>query len=245
MNLTKKLIAGTFALTSLFGCSSIPIQERNFPEGHISGVEYSNLNQKAVPYKLEDQIIYETRYYLQETEKTKESLPMLFYPWIKTQRELDLDSKTIKLNCSEAYIPKLVEGETKGKKDKWLDGIILGNNGIYGVKTYMTSPEELKKNKESENSIGYNFITTEEDAVFGIPTMNILGEEYFVSLVEQDKINEKEKLPFYLIPVKGSKIRIDNICGNLSIYNENQVYRPELFKEKLEIPNQTQGTISN
>jgi hypothetical protein len=244
MDLTKILIAGAFTVASLFGCSSIQESKRNFPEGHISGVEYSNINQTAVPYKLEDQVIYETRYYLQETEKTKESLPILFYPWDKTQRELDLDSGIIKLNSSEMYLPELVEGE-KGKEDKWIDGITLSSRGIYGTKAYMTSLEKLEKRKETENNIGYNFITTEEDSVFGIPTMKILGEEYFVSLVEENKINEKEKLPFYMIPVKGAKIRIDNICGNLSIYNKNQIYRPVLFKEKLEERNQTQNIINN
>jgi hypothetical protein len=245
MDLTKKLIAGTFTLASLFGCSTI--NERNFPEGHISGVEYSNLNQKTVPYKLEDQVIYETRYYLQEAKETEENLPMLFYPWNTTQRELDLDSKIVKLNSSEMYLPERVIDE-KGKKDKWVDRIMLRNNGIYGIKTYMTSEKELKKRKESENNIGYNFITTEEDAVFGIPTMEILGKEYFVTLVEDNKINEKEKLPFYITPVDGAKILIDNICGNITIYNENRIYRPALIKDANELNrSQTQsvGTSAN
>jgi hypothetical protein len=51
-------------------------------------------------------------------------------------------------------------------------------------------------------------------------------------------MNEKGKKNFYLIPAKGAEILIDNKCGNLSIYNENEVYRPtdpkvfpKLFKE--------------
>ena len=78
---------GTFALASVLnqGCISIP--ERKFPEGHISDVEYQKLDQDKVPYKLEDQVIYNTRYYLQETEITPESLPILFYPFNSTSRE--------------------------------------------------------------------------------------------------------------------------------------------------------------
>jgi hypothetical protein len=243
-NLTKKLIAGAFVLTSLLNNGCVSIGEREFPEGHISGVEYNNLNQSKVRYKLEDQVIYDKRYYLQEVAKLPESLPMLFYPFEKTQRELDLDSGKMKLNSLEMYLPKLVEGETKGKKDKWVDGVILTSTGIRGTKAYVSSIEELSKRKDKSNSIGYKVVTTEDDAAFVLPTMKIIDEEYFVVLVEDKKINEKEKLPFYIVPVKGAKVRIDNICGNLSIYNENQVYRPVLVTESyLQEGTRTQTTF--
>lgn len=247
MSLTKKLIAGTFALASLFnnGCSTSPEIIREFPEGHISGVEYKFLDQSKVPYRTEDQIFYDRRYYLQEIGKMQESLPMLFYPWDKTQRELDLDSGKIRLNPKEMYLLRLEEGETKGKKDKWLDGVILTNTGIHGTKAYISSLEEIRKRGGIlGDNWGYKVITTEDDAAFALPTAKIMGEEYFVVLVEDKKMDEKGKLPFRVIPTKGAKVRIDNICGNLSIYNENQVYRPVLVTESdLSNYNRTQTTI--
>lgn len=244
MSLTKKLIAGTFTLASLFnGCSTLPEITREFPEGHISGVEYKSIDQSKSPYKLEDQVIYDKRYYLQEIGEMKESLPMLFYPWDKTQREMDLDSGKMKLNPKEMYLPRLVE-IADGKKDKWADWITLTSTGTYGIKAYMTSLEALSKRKTESNGIGYKIITTEDDASFIVPTMTILEREYFVILVEDKKMDEKGKLPFRMIPTKGAKIRIDNVCGNLSIYNENQVYRPVLIKEsELNNYNRIQGTI--
>ena len=242
MSLTKKLLIGTFALAGMLNQGCISIQERNFPEGHISGVEYPKLSQKRVPYKLEDQIIYDKRYYLQETAQMQNSLPMLFYPWETTSRELDLDSGEIKLTSKEMYIPVLVEREKKGE-DKFADGITISSTGKYGTKAYMTSMEELKKREGiSGNNYGYKIITTEDDSAFMLYTMKILGEEYFVALVEDNKIAEAKKLPFYMIPVRNSKIKIDNICGNLSILNENKVYRPSLIT-KMPVDSQTQNII--
>ncbi|MDD5012204.1 MAG: hypothetical protein PHQ66_00960 [Candidatus Nanoarchaeia archaeon] len=227
MSLTKKILAAALTISSL-GCTTVP--ERNFPEGHIYNTEYSKVDETKVPFDLAEHSIYDKIYYLQETAQIPNSLPMLFYPWDKTQRELDIDSKTIKLNSTEMYLPELVIDGT-GKKDKWADWITLRNSGIYGTRAYMTSLEELKRRRESENDMGYKVITTEEDAIFALPTMKILNEEYFVILVEDKKINEKEKLPFYMTPVRGAKIRMDNSCGNLTIYNENQIYRPRLIKD--------------
>jgi hypothetical protein len=130
------------------------------------------------------------------------------------------------------YLPRLEEGETKGKKDKWLDGVTLMSTGAHGTKAYIPSLEELSKRKElPNNNMGYKVITTEDDASFMLPTMKIMEEEYFVILVEDKKMNEKGKLNFRMIPLKGAKVRIDNTCGNISIYNENKVYRPMLITE--------------
>ena len=140
----------------------------------------------------------------------------------------------------------------KGKKDKWADGIILRTNGPYGLRARMLCNSQIKEMADnSENGYGYKVITTENGASFSIKTIKILNEEYFFPTVEEKKINEKGKLPYYLVPVKGAKIKIDNKCGNMSIYNENEIYRPtnpkafpQLFK-KIKKRIQTKKIIAN
>ncbi len=251
MDLKQKLLAGTFVFAMLNGCSTVNEVNREFPKGHISGVEYKTLNQSAVPYKLENHFLFDIRYYLQETAGTQENLPMLFYLADENVRDLDLDSKELNLNPRKMYLPRLVEGETKGKKDKWLDGVNLENKGIYGTRAYFPSLEELKKRKESSNSVGYKVITTEDDATFFLPFEKILGENYFIVKVEDKKLEAEkkdkktDKLSFYMIPLKGARVWIDEKCGNISIYNKNKVYRA-IFVTESELQEsilKTQGTF--
>ncbi len=63
--------------------------------------------------------------------------------------------------------------------------------------------------------------------------MKILGKRYFSPHVAKSKTHEKEKLPFYLIPVKNALLKIKNKCGNIIIRNQNQIYRPVLIEEML------------
>lgn len=254
--LIQKIINGTKIASTItlipiiIGCTTLPkeqIQEesqtkefvtwlmqqeiRTFPEGHIHGVEYSTIDQSKVPYNLEEQILYGTRYYLQETEKTSETLPFVFLPFDKVIREIDLNSNKITLDSEEKYIPKLVEVE-KYTKDQWADEIALRATGLYGIKADMISLDELREIEGvSKNDSGFSAITTEDGASYIIKTKTILGNEYFLPYVADKKTSEKGKLPFYLIPVKGAKIKIENACGNISIRNENKIYRPELVKD--------------
>jgi len=233
-------LLGIEVLNSLgvVGCITLPEIERRFPEGHISNVKYSTLTQEKVPYKLEEQVIYNDRQYFCKKEKTPETLPIVILRYEDVTRELDLNSGKIRLQAKKKYIPRLDEGNYL--KDKWTDWVVLRTDNPYGVRAYMLSSEQLKNlAKGSKNDYGYSVVTTDEGASFAIKTIKILGEEYFFPHVEKTETNKKGKLNYYLIPVKGAKIRIDNKCGNLSIYNENKVYRPidpevypELFNEK-------------
>jgi len=241
--LTKLLAAGIITAGSLFGlgnCATMITEEkpaREFPEGHIHGVEFSSIKQDKVPYKLEEQVMYNERQYFQEREKTAETLPMEVFVYKDVTRELDLDSKKIELLPKRKYIPRLDEGNYS--KDKWTDWVTLMNEGPYGLRAHMLSSEQLKNlSKNSKNEVGYSVVTTDNGAAFAIKTIKILGEEYFFPHVKENETNEKGKLNYYLIPVKGAKIRIDNKCGNISIYNENNIFRPidpevfpELFKD--------------
>ncbi len=130
-------------------------------------------------------------------------------------------------------------------KDKWIDGVELIAKGPYGIRADMLSLDELKEMANvSEKDFGYKVITTEDGASFRIKTIKILGDEYFFPQVEDKKMSEQGKLSFYLIPVKGAKIKIQNICGNISLFNENKIYRPELVNDTAGI-SKTKQTINN
>lgn len=260
-DITKKGIAIISIPLTISGCISSkkinkePIEPENkkefvnTPEGHILGVEYPILTQDKVPYTLEEQVLYGERYYLQKTEKTPTTLEMSVLPYNDVIRELDLDANKIELTAKREYIPRKVEiKDGKDTKDDYADEITLRTDGSYGLKAYMLSQSQLRDMANvSKDNYGYKVITTEDGASFAIKTVKILGEEYFFPYVADKKVKEEGKLPFYLIPVKGAKIKIDNKCGNLSIYNENEIYRPidptkfpDLFKETNPLPGKEQ-----
>ena len=54
--------------------------------------------------------------------------------------------------------------------------------------------------------------------------MGIL-KRYFFPHVSDKETGAERKLNFYLIPVDGAKLYIDNSDGSITIENENQVYR--------------------
>jgi hypothetical protein len=219
------------------GCARL--NRKDFPDGHISGVEY--LIRTTPPHKLEEQVLYGERYYFQETEERDNTLPFLIYPFDKVQRVFDLDSKKMTLEAKEEYIPVRVEVAT-GTKDKWADKIVLRASdskltGVKGIKADIISAEELRKIAgTSKDDYGYKVITTEDGAQFAIKTIKKNNREYFFPHVSDEKTFEIGKLPFYLIPVKGAKILIDNLCGNVTIINENNIFRPHLITEETRSP---------
>ncbi len=252
MDKAKKTIP-IILIPLIAGCATMG-NTKKFPEEMISGVKYPIITQSRIPYKLEEQVIYEDREYFYKKEQTTETLPMTILRYADVTRELDLDSGKIELQSKRKYIPKKVEVDkfTSGMKDKFVDGVVLRTDGDYGIQAYILPLNAIKRmDTIPDKREGYEIVTTENDASFAIRTIKILGEEYFFPYVEETKVKENGKLSYYLIPVKGAKIRIENKCGNLSIYNKNQVYRPidpevfpELFKET-EYGAQVQTTTNN
>ena len=236
-------------LVTLGAAGCVSLNKRDFPEGHIHGVEYPIMSQNRVPYSLEEQVLYNKRYYLQEAEENQGTLDFVFYPFDKVQRILDLDSNEITLDSEEKYLPMRVE-VTTGTKDKWADEISLMPEdsqltGVGGIRASIISAQELKEiTDSSENNYGYKVITTENGASFAIKTTWINGQEYFFPHVADSKDSEQGKLPFYLIPIKGAKIKIDNTCGNIIIRNENNIYRPILIDSETGFPAITSGQES-
>ncbi len=243
--LTNMLGAGILAgagILGLVGCETLVStyrfeKPRKFPEGHIHGVEYPTMDQSRVPYKLEEQVLYGVGYYLQERKDTPETLPFAFLPFNKVIRVIDLDSNKIALDSEEKYVPRKVKIEGGATQEGYVDQINIRatdskKTGVKGIKANIISLEELREMADiSEDGYGFKVITTEDGASFAIKTKQILGEGYFFPHVSEKETDEKGKLPFYLIPIKGAKIKMQNSCGNLSIFNKNSVYRPELVKE--------------
>lgn len=220
----RNIIAG-INLLGIVGCSS-------FPQNHIHGVEYQTIDQTKTPHKLEEQILYGERYYFQKIENPlPETLPLKIWRFNDVTRELDLDTSEPTLISEKDYVPKRVEVK-KYTEDKWADEIELTTKGPYGIRANITCLQQLKlKAEDSKNKYGFKVITTEDDASFAIRTMKIFDEVYFFPHVANSKINEKEKLSFYIIPEKKGKIKIKHSCGNITIRNKNNIYRPELTEK--------------
>lgn len=239
-NLASKFIIGSVIIGVLSGCGDL-VRPREFPEGMIHGVKYKTMTQETIPYKLEEQILYQDREYFEETNGISSCLPMRIKRFVDTTKWIDMNSKKVELKSDKIYIPYKVESK-KFTKDKWIDEVELTGIGPFGIRAEIETIEELSKLAgEDKNIFGYNVITTEEGASFGIRTIKIFGEEYFFPRVENKKLNENGKLDYYLIPVEGSKVGIKNSCGNVYIRNENNVYRPT---EVRLIPEITEGISS-
>lgn len=226
-NLASKLIAGAVIVGALSSCGNLT--RREFPEKMIHGVKYQALTQDIAPHKLEEQVIYGDRQYFEKTNKLPNCLPMVIKRFADITRKIDLKTGEIELESESIYIPKRVWNQ---KKNKWASKITLRTDGPYKTKAFISESEE----KISENEFAYNALTTEEDASFALPTAKMLDKEYFLIYVEDSKTNENGKLNYYMVPIKGAKLDIKNICGNL--YIEGEIYRgtdpktfPDLFKE--------------
>ncbi len=227
-NLALRLITIPLIVGTLSGCGNL-IRPREFPEKMIHGVKYQALTQDIAPYKLEEQVPYGDRQYFEKTNNLPNCLPIVIKRFADITRQINLDSGKVELKSESIYIPKRV---WNSKKNKWASKITLRTDGPYRTKAFMS---ELGT-KISENEFAYNALTTEEDASFALPTAKILDKEYFFIYVEDSETNENGKLNYYMVPIKGAKLDIKNICGNL--YIEGKIYRgtdpkifPDLFKE--------------
>ncbi len=229
--IAKPLVPLSVAVVSYTGCASF--SGGHFPEGHVHDYEFKDKEQTKDPYKLERVILYENQFYAQirdEKEGTEETLPFVFMPFDKIVREIDLDSGELVLKSKENYVPIKVKVE-KYTVDEWADEVALmketsRKTGIRGVKA------NILREINERSIYGFSLITTEADATYAIKTTKILGNRYFFPHVSDTNTNEEEKLNFYLIPVKGAKLKIRNSDGGITIRNPNQVYRPVLVKDK-------------
>jgi len=175
---------------------------------------------------MERVILYDKEFYVRESDKKETGLPFEFLPFNEVSRIIDLNArnprKRVKLESEVSYIPIKVE---KAKNSgNYIDIVNLSPNdntdlNIKGIKSNIRRSASRPVNAFSTRK-------TEGDACYGIKKATIFGEEYFFPHVETSRTDKQDKLDFYLIPVKGAKIKIKNSNGNVSIINNDQVYRP-------------------
>jgi len=214
---------GAGVLLTTTSCATLP--KRDFPENHISGIKYSAIDETDFPYSLEEQVIYGDKQYFQKRDVTNNTLAIEILRDEDVIREMDVYSGKTKLTSHNRYIPTRVESATPGTKDNWVDGVVLTD-------VYADLTPEKESEKDAANKYGYRTITTQEGSNFSIMTLIINGIEYFFPRVAEDKVKDG-KLDYYLIPVKGTTIRVykDDLINNkayIELRNENEIYRPIL-----------------
>jgi len=219
-------------VASLVAGSSIGCAARAFPKGHMSGLDFGTRNQDQDRYKLERIVIYGRQFYAQKTDETSpETLPFGFYPFEDVKRIIDLDSGKITLD-SDLFVPQRVEREEG--RDEFADEIVLRTTtsnvtGIRGIRADILTKNQLRRRtRATKQSSWFVGETTEQDALYGMGTVQILGEQYFFPHVSDNRINDEGKLLFYLIPVRGAKLKVENDGGRITIINENNIFRPML-----------------
>ena len=222
----KNLIA-TLTTAAILGSGCAASNSSSFPEGHVTGYDFAEKSQSDNPYKLERVILYGDEFHVQVAEPRENTLDFEFLPFDKITRKIDLDSGKITLNSDTRYVPVKVEGDYE--EDKWADRMKLrvsasDKTGVRGV-----SAEIEKIDPQAE--YGYSVVKTQEGAQYVIKTMEIRGKRYFFPHVSDKETDAERKLNFYLIPVDGAKLYIDNSDGSITIENENQVYRGMLVED--------------
>ena len=207
---------------------------RILPEGHVE-VTFSKRDQTENEYTMQKVILYNTPFWVKKTNnQTNTTLPLEFLTFEESSRIIDLKTGEIDRTSKNVYVPtKRSNGEeyTDGIKlrvtyspEANVAGVSAKPENVKPLTAEITPQEEIeKRDKVQKNPYGYAFFTTEKDVRYTIKTVNILGEEYFFPHINPEKASENQ-LNFSLIPVKGSKIKIDNNTGQISIINLDSVY---------------------
>jgi len=222
--------------TSIAACASDGNSSRfkmggNYPRDQIYGTKADKVNQKDVPYKSESVAIGNTLYHLQKVDFAYDGqLPFVIYERDDVTRIINRDSGEVVFRPTKAYIPQRAEVDG-GTLDDYADAVPLRTTGPMGVRANIANIEELEKRIKRNGYLGV-VITTEKDATFMLPTLDnaIEGFSYFIVKVKEDKqVNDGSAFNFYMIPAIGSLLEIENFTGQITIVNENSIYRPVLI----------------
>lgn len=187
-------------------------------EGCATGrnIGFGSINQDIAPYDGERTTIHGTVLYIERSEeRTPGTLPYTFFIFEDSIRLSNLDKGETALNLAQEYVPKLITKNGVGE-------IELGTS----VRAKITSNRELRA-REGLNHRDYNFSarTSEKDALWELPTINLFGEEFFYPHVPNKNLNDRGKLPFKLIPKRGAKVGTSNLDESIILLS-NQIYRP-------------------
>ena len=237
-------MAGVMAGTG-FGCTNMRTNQIDI----AYNFDFKNQTQSDSRYKIERVILHGEEFYVRTREVNNETeLPFEFLPFDKISRVIDLDAinprKRVKLESEESYIPK--KAEAPGTINNYVDILVLDRNDapeykINGIKSNIRKTDiNLLGNADFNGS---SVKTTEQDACYGIRKTTIFGEEYFFPHVERSQTGKKGQLDFYIVPVKGTDVRIKNMDGKVSIENDDRVYRPQA-KSSIEIEIQEKKKVA-
>ncbi|MEX0932703.1 MAG: hypothetical protein WDZ77_01220 [Candidatus Pacearchaeota archaeon] len=149
----------------------------------------------------------------QKVENVSENqLPVAFYPVEDTTRQFDLDTGKTTLVSNKLYIPQKVQVPCQEdiSQNCNRDSLELSRKKVGMVPGVKVDFEKHKQDLQSK--LGSSRVTSEEDAPFGILTVDLFDETYFYPQVNPAKWDE-EHLDFYLIPKKGTRIDLRNSDG--------------------------------
>ncbi len=220
--------AGIIA-TGLFGCGNMRLNQENL--GY--NFNFTNQTQNDSLYNIERIMLHGKEFYARVRKVNDNTeLPFELLPFDKVSRIIDLDAnnptKRTKLESEESYIPK--NAEAPGTTNNYVDILVLdrNNNPQYKIKGIRSNVKKTDVSSLTDSEFnGSSIKKTEQDACYGIRKATIFGNEYFFPHVAESKVEDKGKLDFYLIPVEGSNIRIKNATGEVSIENDDRIYRPQ------------------
>ncbi|MFH1152015.1 MAG: hypothetical protein ABIJ14_02680 [Nanoarchaeota archaeon] len=242
--LTGLLSVGVIACGAA-GCATTHPHQNNY----LHDYEFGDETQDNTQYKLERIILHGKEFYVQAiNNKDQEKLPFIFLPFDKIERVINLSAKypqeRVKLESKEKYIPEKVKGI--GTKDNYVDMLRLSekDNKQRKIRGIQSNIKKIDTSKLCDSQFnGSSKLETEQDVPYGIRRMKIFGEEYFFPHVAEENIQE-DRLNFYLVPLKGSKLRINHSNKKITLENENKIYRPLKIKkmttsEKREVITQT------
>jgi len=227
--------AGTLALVG-FG-----INCAHYPVGMISDIKEGNISNKDTNYLLKTLVVYGEPFYVwakDVSQINENQLPIVYTPVKDTTRNLNLNKNKLEIIADKEYILSKVKAPEGWTVDEWADEIELNvkncpQTGVRGIRAKITDYDQLKekiKRKSKNNRYGYAIKSSNKDCKFYIETLS-LGSfgEFFFPHVALSKINQEDKLNFYNIPTSESNLLIKESCGNITIRNPNEIYRPKLY----------------
>tara|TARA_Y100000310_G_scaffold12797_2_gene13186 strand:+ start:203 stop:1114 length:912 start_codon:yes stop_codon:yes gene_type:complete len=242
--LTRLALTGTL-LGSLVvgGCSGVPeFLNRGskpeevaslFPKGHGHGYKFEKRTQDKDPYELERAVFFGEEFYVQaRATDNKSEMAFAFYPFDAVTRQIDLDTGKVTLTSSEMYVPRraIAPCADNPTSQCYVDKITFkqGSSEIGGRNVPGISADIPQFDMVGDDFIGSSNV--EKPATYGVMTTNILGRRVFYPHVGESRANEKGKLPFYIVPKKGSEMWIKHPDGQITLRNPDSVFRPTLVE---------------
>ena len=221
----RNAMAGLALLVSGVGCLETPGIYKNkdyskerfdLVSDTIRGSKTTEISNKSNPYELETPIVNGTRYHLKINENPHgDTLDFYLVKEEEARRTIDFERKTLVIESDKAYIP------TKMKKS---DG------NLFTKAKLRTDGKFAKKATKTQFEIGDieagRIIESQDDNRFGISITKLNGKEFYTPRVEENLIDDREKLPFYLVPVERTRLEISP-DGTMTLINEDGFYRPE------------------